>query len=116
MKPECAATIFHVADVETSILYYTQVLGFNVEFRYKDFAGLEYGPILVYLSGPKQEVKKIAGEGSMYIFCDEVDEYSQDVIAKGAIISAPIEDRDYGMRDFAIRDPDGNMITFGRSM
>jgi catechol 2,3-dioxygenase-like lactoylglutathione lyase family enzyme len=113
MKPHSAATIFHVKDVEASIQYYTDVLGFSLGFRYNDFAGLEYGKVLIYLSGPKQEVKKLAGEGAVYIFCDEVDEYYKHITVKTDSISVTIDDRGYGMRDFAVRDPDGNFITFG---
>ena len=113
MKPDCAATIFHVSDVESSILYYTNVLGFAVEFRYNDFAGLELGPILIYLSGPAQGVKRIVGQGAIYIFCDEVDQYFREVSEKGAIIEVAIDNRDYGMRDFGVKDLDGNALSFG---
>lgn len=114
MKPECASTILHVNDVEKSIGYYTHVLGFTVDFRYNDMAGLEYGPVLISLSGPGQEVKKAAGEGSLYIFCDEVDQYFRDIITRGAISYIDIGNRPYGMRDFAIKDPDGNVLSFGK--
>ena len=97
MKPDCAATIFHVSDVESAILYYTNVLGFTVDFRYNDFAGLEYGSVLIYLSGPAQGVKRIAGKGAIYIFCDEVDEYYREITAKGAKTQNPPKDYEYGM-------------------
>lgn len=113
MKPACAATIFHVKDLDASLNYYKDILGFNVDFRYGDMVGLAFGEVLIYLSGPGQEVKKTPGEGSIYIFCDEVDQYYKDIIAKGAILSIGVEDRGYGMRDFSVPDPDGNFITFG---
>jgi len=116
MKPECSATIFHVKDREVSAKYYIDILGFTHEFTYWDLSGFEYGAVLIYLSGPKQDVNKIAGQGSIYIFCDEVDDYYKDISAKGARISMPLEDRAYGMRDFSITDPDGNLITFGKSV
>ncbi|MEP7323414.1 MAG: VOC family protein [Saprospiraceae bacterium] len=116
MKPECVATIFHVANVEASINYYTTVLGFKQEFRYHDLAGMEYGNVLIYLSGPGQDVKRMIGQGSVYIFCDEVDLYYADISTKGALIDVPMDDRPYDMRDFAIKDPDGNIITFGVSI
>ncbi len=116
MTPECAATIFHVKNVDASIAYYTTVVGFTLDFRYNDIAGLEYGPVLIYLSGPAQDVKKEIGGGTMYIFCDEIDAYYEEIVAKGAIISVPIDDRQYGMRDFAMQDIDGNIITFGKSI
>ncbi len=116
MKPSCSATIFHVTDVELSIKYYTEILGFKIDFRYKDLAGLEYETIIIYLSGPMQDVKRIIGQGSIYIFCDEVDLYFQDITTKGAFTEIDVDDRPYGMRDFAISDPDGNMITFGKTI
>src|SRR5450432_3479847 len=108
MKPECSATIFHVSSVESSIEYYTNVLGFSVDFRYNDLAGLEYETVLIYLSGPRQDTKRAIGQGGIYIFCDEVDQYFTDIRLKGALIEISIDDRPYGMRDFAITDPDGN--------
>lgn len=114
MKPECSATIFHVDNLDSSIEYYTAVLGFMVDFRYMDLAGLEYGDILIYLSGPGQDAKRAVGEGSIYIFCDEVDQYFQDISAKGAFTEITIDDRPYGMRDFAIKDLDGNFLTFSK--
>jgi len=113
MTPTGAATIFQVSDVEASAQYYVQVLGFTQVFRYNDFAGMEYGHSLIYLSGPAQDVKKLIGEGSVYIFCDEVDDYYAQVVANGAQITAGIDNRGYGMRDFGVRDPDGNFISFG---
>jgi uncharacterized glyoxalase superfamily protein PhnB len=114
MKTECAATIFHVKNVEASIEYYTRVLGFSLDFRYNDLAGMEYGTVLIYLSGPGQDAKKTVGKGMIYIFCDEVDQYFADISAKGAIKVIPPDDRPYDMRDFAIKDLDGNELSFGR--
>jgi len=116
MKPECAATILHVSDVETSAKYYIETLGFSLDFKYNDMTGLEYGQVLIYLSGPKQDVKKAAGQGSIYIFCDEVDEYYMDITSKGAIALGPVDNRGYDMRDFTITDPDGNVLTFGKNI
>lgn len=115
MRPKCSATIFHVSDVDASIKYYTEILGFTVDFRYKDLAGLEYDAVLIYLSGPNQDVKKAVGEGSIYIFCDEVDQYYQIISGKGAFLEIALDDRPYDMKDFAIKDPDGNILTFGKT-
>lgn len=114
MKPDCAATIFQVTNVEMAIKYYTNVLGFTLDFRYNDLAGLKYDDILIYLSGPGQGVKKAVGQGSIYIFCDEIDEYFQDISDRGVFVEVVPDDRPYGMRDFAISDQDGNVLTFGR--
>ena len=116
MTTRYAATVFHVVDVEEAIEYYTKVLGFSLEFRYNDLAGLQYGAVLIYLSGPKQDLKKAVGEGSIYIFCDQVDEYYSLISGKGANTEIELNDRPYGMRDFAVSDRDGNFLTFGQSL
>ncbi len=113
MNTQGAATILQVSNVDASVQYYTQVLGFAEVFRYGDFAGVEYGDALIYLSGPTHDMKKLTGEGSLYIFCDEVDDYCKLVIANGAQITYTIGDRGYGMRDFGVQDPDGNYLSFG---
>ena len=114
MTPTGAATIFQVSNVDASVQYYSQVLDFTAVFRYNDFAGMEYGHALIYLSGPTQQVKKLTGEGSVYIFCDELDEYYNQVVTNGASITAAIDNRGYGMRDFGVQDLDGNFISLAR--
>lgn len=115
MKPFNAATIFHVSDLDAALQYYTHVLGFSMDFRYGTIAGLKYDEVFIQLSAPNPGVtKKAIGEGHVYIFCDEVDEYYQQITEKGAFITIAPEDRDYGMRDFGVKDVDGNRLDFGK--
>ncbi len=116
MTTECAATIFHVNDLESALKYYVDVLGFEIDFRYDTLAGLKHGEVLIHLSGPASHpsvAKRAVGQGHVYIFCDEVDEYFEDVSRKGALLMVPPADRDYGMRDFAVTDADSNILAFG---
>ncbi|ASZ13158.1 VOC family protein [Chitinophaga pendula] len=116
MTPECAATIFSVSDLAASLKYYVDTLGFAIDFEYGAIAGLYYGNVLLQLSGPDHAGnRKATGEGHMYVFCDEVDQYFQDIVAKGALAIVAPADREYGMRDFAIRDADGNILAFGKA-
>lgn len=115
MTPENVAVVFHVSELETAVKYYQDILGFKEAFRYGQTAGVEYGPVIIHLSGPGIGVnKRMVGQGHIYIFCDEVDEYFQDIFRKGALLIIGPDDRGYGMRDFAIRDPDGNILAFGK--
>ncbi|MBZ4189408.1 VOC family protein [Niabella beijingensis] len=117
MVPECSATIFSVSDLEASIKYYTGVLGFAVDWRYGTLSCLKCGNVLIQLSAPGVGINRRAtGEGNVYIFCDEVDQYFHDIITKGAFVLVELADRKYGMRDFAIRDPDGNTLSFGKEI
>lgn len=116
MKPSGSATTFHVSQLDSSIRYYTEVLGFSERFRFGDYAGVEYGSIQIHLSGPQATNKKEIGQGGIYIFCDDVNAYYTEVAAKGAKIQSPPKDYDYGLRDFVIEDPDANLVTIGQEL
>lgn len=109
-----SATTFHVADVEASLHYYTDVIGFYERFRYGDYAGVENGTVQIHLAGPGATNKRGVGQGGIYIFVDDCDAYYQEITAKGAKTQSPPTDREYGMRDFIIEDPDGNLIGIGK--
>ena len=114
MKTFGSATTFHVSSVEDSLRFYTGVLGFTKRFHFGDYAGIEHGDVQIHLSGPAATNKKEIGQGSIYIFCDNVDSYYSDVSRKGAFTQSPPKDYDYGMRDFVIEDPDHNLIGIGQ--
>ncbi|WP_341842991.1 VOC family protein [Chitinophaga caseinilytica] len=117
MITECAATIFQVSDLAAATVFYTETLGFTLDFEFGSVVGLHHGNVFIHLSGPaSQGNKKAIGEGHMYIFCDEVDDYFAEIAAKGADAFIPPADRPYGVRDFAVKDPDGNILAFGKSI
>ena len=68
----------------------------------------------IHLSGPAATNKRQVGQGGIYIFCGDCDAYYEEVIAKGARAQAPPQDYPYGMRDFVLEDPDGNLIGIGQ--
>src|SRR5262245_54552316 len=114
MKTFGAATCLYVSNLNAALKFYTEVLGFAQRFRYKDYAGIELGDVQIHLAGPEVPRRRQIGQGSVYIFCDGVDEYYAEIKAKGA--NAPEAPRDYayGMRDFEVIDLDGNRIAFGQ--
>ncbi|WP_035606973.1 VOC family protein [Haloferula sp. BvORR071] len=114
MQTKGSATTFHVAHVEAALAYYTGVLGFSERFRFGDYAGVEHGEVQIHLSGPKSTNKRQVGQGSIYIFCGDVDGYYAEIIGRGARPQAPPKDYEYGMRDFVVEDPDGNLVGFGQ--
>lgn len=117
MKTECASTVFHVRDQDAALAYYTYTLGFSLDFRYGPLIGVQYGSVSIHLCGHDPGVNKQPdGGGHIYIFCDEVDQYFRDVTDKGAVILTPPDDRSYGIRDFTVKDPDGNILAFGKAI
>jgi uncharacterized glyoxalase superfamily protein PhnB len=56
---------------------------------------------------------KTAGQGSLYLSHDAIDALHDRAVAAGAEIVRPLQDTDYGSRDFSARDPEGNVWSFG---
>jgi uncharacterized glyoxalase superfamily protein PhnB len=54
-----------------------------------------------------------AGRTTVYVAVDEVDSLHDRAKSAGAEIVMAPEDQDYGSRDFAARDPEGNIWSFG---
>jgi len=114
MKAHGSATVFFVSDLEASLRFYVAVLGFLERFRFGNYAGLEHGEVQIHLSGPGATNRRAVGQGSVYIFCDDVDACYAEVTSKGAKVQGAPKDYEYGMRDFIIEDPDGNLVGIGQ--
>jgi len=114
-----AATVIPVIDVSRSLAFYRDQLGFKVTFSWEDppsYAVLKAGEhVQIHLSQrPQQAEAAAAGAGTMvYIFVQDIDGLYQAYSQREVAIHTPIGDRDYGMRDFDLLDPDGNIISFG---
>ena len=53
------------------------------------------------------------GTFGAYVVTDEPDALCERIRAAGGEISTDLHDTDYGSRDFAVRDPEGNVWSFG---
>jgi uncharacterized glyoxalase superfamily protein PhnB len=53
------------------------------------------------------------GPVAVYVVVDDPDALHARAIAAGAEIVRELTDQDYGSREFAARDPDGNLWSFG---
>lgn len=102
-----------VSDVAAAVEFYTNRLGFTPGFTWGDpptFAGVNLGQVQVFLHsggrGPAGgEVSFVVGDAEgLYAFHQ----------ASGVEIVEPIADREYGLRDYAVRDSDGNRLAFGQ--
>jgi uncharacterized glyoxalase superfamily protein PhnB len=56
---------------------------------------------------------RIPGNDSVYVVCDDPDALYERAIAAGAELVAGLKDEDYGSRGFTVRDPEGNLWSFG---
>jgi catechol 2,3-dioxygenase-like lactoylglutathione lyase family enzyme len=106
------APVFQVRDLNDSLKYYKDVLGFIEDFRFGEYAGIRLGEVSLHLCGHDFHKRPVGG-GAAAIFCDEVDRYFAEIKSKGGIVKVEPSDRPYGMRDFVVLDPDGNHLNFG---
>ena len=112
-KFDGAATVFVVDDIARASAYYRDVLGFKIAFTYGDgYCGVEHDHVIIHLFSAAG-AKEPAGKGRIYIFIEDVDAYYREVKLKGALKVDEPKDYPYGMRDFALFDPDGNRLAFG---
>lgn len=117
MKAFSAIPVIHVSDFERTLSYYLDVLGFAEDFKLEAYAGLILDDVLIHISGPaKRGIQKAPGQTLVCINCDEVDTYFETISQKGALIIGPPADQFYGIRDFAVNDPDGNTLVFGAAL
>lgn len=104
---------FAAADPSASAAWYRDKLGFAVKFEMDGYA----------IVGRDQEVeihfwrcadKAIAENTSAYVRTDDIDGLHAEMTgaAEGGRISE-VADRDWGMREFYVWDPDGNLLRFG---
>ncbi len=115
-----------VSSVETSLAFYENVLGFTRGMTVPEppplvFASVTSGPVEIFFNdrstiakeSPQFKDKAIGGGNTMFIEVDGVDEL-HDRIKDRVRIVMPIVTQWYGMREFAIEDPDGYVITFAQ--
>ncbi len=113
-----------VASVERSLAFYVDTLGFARGMTVPDaspfaFASVTSGPVEIFLNDAAGAVKEypafagkpIGATGTLFIEVEGVDAL-HDRLKPVVKIVMPIETKFYGMREFAIEDPDGYVITF----
>ena len=115
MKPLATIPVFHVADVDLSVSFYTSVLGFVQSFSFGTYRGIKMGNSEIHITLPGDFQPRIGG-GTAYVICDEVDSYYATIVGRGARPINEPGDRMYGLRDFVVLDPDGNQLTFGKDI
>ena len=112
MKTESSATVFDVSSSSRSKKFYLEVLGFEVDFEFGNYVGVKYGDVYIHLNEAEPGDRNI-GSSTIYIFCDEVENYYHDIVSRGSETTGEPVKSPYDMFDFQAVDPDGNILCFG---
>jgi len=116
-----ATPSFTVGDLEMSLAFYRDVLGFDVEETWKDDQGqvmglsLKAGDVSFMIGQDdwKKGRDRKKGEG-FRIYCEtkkKVDDLAKRIEAKGGRLDQGPTDQPWGMRDISLTDPDGFKVT-----
>ena len=52
----------------------------------------------------------------VYVYVDDVNALHAELVAKGVQHLDPVQDQAWGMREFAVTDPDNNTLRFGQEI
>ncbi|MFW6256729.1 MAG: VOC family protein [Bacillota bacterium] len=121
-----AHTAYVVEDLETSIAFYSNVLGFEKLFTMRDDQG---NPRIVYLKVAENQFielfpassinggnKSEIGYAHLCLEVDDIDQIASQMKEKGVTLDVEPQQGDDGNFQCWIQDPDGNKIEFMQMM
>ena len=118
-----------VTNVEASLNFYRNVLGFQLGFTVPDAPPYVFGSVVsepgeadgveiffndqkaVAEDYPALGAKPIGGSLTLFIEVEGIEEVLAAVTNAGAKITMPLKEQFYGMREFAFEDPEGWVVT-----
>ena len=104
------------ADAPAAIEWLKTTLGFVEHAVYAgddgtiDHAQLAFGEDLIMLGSSSEP---ITSSQTIYLARPDIDEHYAAAVQAGADVTTPIVDQDYGSREYAVRDPEGNTWAVG---
>ena len=101
-----------VTDVLAAAEFYTSKLGFALAFTWGEppaMAGVNMGDVQVFL----ERGTPASGGAAVYFVVGDADELYAFHRDAGVEVVEALGDRDYGLRDYTVRGPDGHRLSFG---
>jgi len=103
-------------DMQATLKFYTEVLRFKCDTFSEEWGWAHFSKdeISIMFSKPNEErnIPEPIMSGSLYIEVDDVDSVWDDLKYAGNICY-PIENFEYGMREFGMFDNNGYLLQFG---
>jgi catechol 2,3-dioxygenase-like lactoylglutathione lyase family enzyme len=104
-----------VSDIPAAVDFYTKKLGFKLAFTWGDppsFAGVNLGKVQMFLQKGTPDPKGC----SVYFLVGDADLLYEFHRANGVEVAQEIGDREYGIRDYVVRDLHGYYLSFGHHL
>ena len=112
-KNGAISPIVGYTDVEKALEWLQQAFGFEVQAVYRDDAGNIAHTEVRHDNGVFMLGDGNPGKAANYVVVADPDAHPDRAKAAGAEIVRELADKDYGSRDYAARDLDGNEWYFG---
>lgn len=106
-------------DMQATLTFYTEILNFTCNAKLDDLSWLSLSKdaveIMFCIPNEHRNIPKPIMSGSLYIKTNEVSSLWEN-LKDQCEICYPLEDFDYGMREFAIYDNNGYLLQFGQDL
>lgn len=109
-------------DMASSIRFYTEKLGFTVEFNYQDFyAGIRAGDHVFHLKLVDEKDPSIpfvdeGGHLHLYFDTNGVADLAEQLKSRGVPMVQDVHETAWETREFVIHDDQGHTLYFGETL
>lgn len=106
-----ANPILPVSSVDETAAFYEKTLGFEIEVLWQNppYGVVARGGTIIEFGEGRKEY---AGSGVCVIFVSDVDVVHREFSTQNLNFVGDLADRNYGSRDFRVRDNNGNLLIF----
>ena len=104
-------------DKALTVQYYVHQLGFAQVADYGDYLIVRKDEIEIHFFA-FPALDPLSNYGQVYIRTNTIHQLYQSLLEKGVAIhpNAPLADKPWGQKEFALLDPDHNLLTFGQAI
>jgi uncharacterized glyoxalase superfamily protein PhnB len=110
--------VLAVRDLKVSTRYYMDVLGFTkdpIDAEGWSFLTRDNFRVMLGECRDDKPASELANHSYFaYWNIDRVDEFYDEIVARGALVTAKPVNKPWGLREFALTTPDGHRITCGQ--
>ena len=109
-----SAPILASADIQASVMFYEEVLGFTNPWTMGDppsFGGVSMGAVSIMFNLQPELASKVHGH-EHWLNVKDADELYAQHLGRGAKIVSEIKDQPWGFREYTVEDPSGYHLRF----
>jgi uncharacterized glyoxalase superfamily protein PhnB len=99
-----------VVDVELAQKYYRDALGFQIGWLYpgKEIGAVSRGKAAIFFRKREPPFEPVIH----WVFAEDINAIYAELQSSGANIVDPLQDKPWGLRQFTVKDRDGNLFHF----